>query len=116
MIDGSPLRRDSTMVLYEMASSHCWPYLGIFLPNSIEKRAILVAGMAGWYLIDQYLFFGTTCISPNHHRAKSFHMGLATVWGYLVENKDKRMLTSMFKNYISPELIDQMVNAKQSCS
>ena len=42
-----------------------------------------------------------------------FTWAWATVWGYLVENKDKRMLTSMFKNYISPELIDQMVNAKQ---
>ena len=118
MIDGTPLRRDSNMVLYEMALSLALALLmGLLLPRlSIEQRTLLVGlMMVGWYMIDQYIFFRQYMWFHQIPLQSQifFTWAWATVWGYLVENKDKRMLTNMFKNYISPELIDQMVDAKQ---
>ena len=76
---------------------------------------IPLVGVVGWIVFTNMQFFGTLIMWEVVRPALSMVGTYAGIflYNFLVVEKDKRFLKDTFSTYISPELIDQMFDAKE---
>ncbi len=92
--------------------------LAVFLPLLTASRAVVLSAavLATVVALNFWLFMGAHLVMP---LASSLFMVFAAFalnmsYGYFVESKSKRDLANLFRGYVPPELVDEMVEDPES--